>query len=168
MMPAVPDRPARHAPGGFRLGPLGIAGVAAGAAAVTALVVGLAMAPEQQSGTAGPDLSTPALPSGASPSVTGPSAGTVDAVRAAVAAALQSGELDGQAAGDLDRRLDQIERDLRRGDRRDAAQRIDDLGERLDRLRRDDRLSDSAYATIAASLDALASNLPDDRDEDDD
>ncbi len=89
-------------------------------------------------------------------------------MRAAVAAALQSGELDRQAAGDLDRRLDQIERDLRRGDRRNAAQRIDDLSERLDRLRRDDRLSDSAHATIAASLDALASTLPSDGDEDDD
>ncbi len=168
MMPAAQDRPARHAPGGFRVGPLGIAGVAAGAAAVTALVVGLAMAPEQQQGTTGPDLSTSAVPADASPSVTRPSAGTVDAVRAAVAAALQSGELDRQAAGDLDRRLDQIERDLRRGDRRNAAQRIDDLSERLDRLRRDDRLSDSAYATIAASLDALASTLPSDGDEDDD
>jgi hypothetical protein len=90
----------------------------------------------------------------------------VDAVRAAVARAVVAGHLDRREADRLARDLAALERNLDRGDLDRAAERIRELRDRLDELRREDRLSAAGHASILAALDALASTLPDDEDDD--
>jgi eukaryotic-like serine/threonine-protein kinase len=149
--------------GRFRLGPLGVAGVAIAAALVAALAVAIAMAPRGEPSAGGPGPTTSESTASATPTVP---AGTVDAVRAAIAAVVAAGDLDGRSAQDLNGDLDSIERSLARGDFGKAADRIDDFQRRLTNLRRDDRLSDAGYAAIVATVNNLAATLPADGDGD--
>jgi serine/threonine-protein kinase len=167
-MPALEHDEQAAARPGFHLGPAGIVTVAVSAAIIAAVAVALAMAPWQGFGSAAPGTDVPAgVTSATEPTAIQTAAGTVDAVRAAVAAQVVTGQLDPRQAGDLDRDLDAIERHLARGDARRAADRIDELRHRVDELRSDDRLTDTGHAAIMASIDQLAATLPEGDDDDD-
>jgi eukaryotic-like serine/threonine-protein kinase len=168
-MPAVagqpggpPIPPART---GLRLGPAGIAAVAVGAAAITALVMAVIIAVN------GGDKSTPrvgapttgAAVSAAPPPTTEaavPDPTTTDGVRAVIQAQLLAGELGGDEARDLNNRLDRIDRDLNRGRVNSAANKINDARERLDDFRDDDRIGEDGYTAILAAFNGLADALP--------
>jgi serine/threonine-protein kinase len=145
---------------GIRLGPAGIAAVAAGAAAVTALVIALFIAatPAEQaaspanSGTRG--ASTPAT------ATTAAAPTNVNAVRAAIQAQVQAGQLDARGANDLVDRLDDVDRNLARGRPDDAAQKLEDVRDRLNELRDDGKITNAGYSAILAALDQLANALP--------
>ncbi len=157
--------PAADRGGPFRLGPLGIAGVAVGAALVAALAVSLTLSGRSQPpGTpdqgGGPSVTVTAT--SASP---GPEAGTVDAVRAAVAAQVTAGQLDRRSADELARELDALERNIDRGDTDRAADRISELRRELDDLHDDGKLTDAGRAAILTTLNELAATLPADEDD---
>jgi eukaryotic-like serine/threonine-protein kinase len=142
---------------GVRIGPVGIAAVAIGAAVVTALIIAVAIAVQPAQPSAAP-ASTPA----AVPTTTAAlaAAGTVDAVRAAVQTALQAGQLSASVASDLSGRLNDIERDISRGRTNDAAQLINDLRNRLVDRHQNGAITDAGYNAILTALNRLAATVP--------
>ena len=156
------DEPtATPAPGRFRLGPAGIAAVAVAAAVVTALAVAVLTAGRQgRQGT----LDTPGTLAPTSASVTAGTgdtpAATLAAARSAIDAQMRAGTLDARTARDLTKRLDEIARDVAKGDLDKAAEKTADLRRRLDDLRDDERLTAAGYDAIAPTLDRLAAGLP--------
>jgi hypothetical protein len=146
---------------GLRLGPAGIAAVAVGAAAVTAVVIALfaAAKPTQQ-------VPTPAnsgagtVAASASGVATTPTNASVDAVRAAIQLQVQAGQLSASDANDLSGRLNDIDRNLARGRVDQAAQKINDLRNRLQNLRDDNKIAEAGYNAILTALDQLGSALP--------
>jgi serine/threonine-protein kinase len=165
-MPAV-DVPARHsAPrSGFRLGLGGIAAVAVGAAAVTALVVALLMAGQPTQPVAAPE---PSASGAGSSSVTGTAPpippGTVDGIRGAILALAAAGELDPDGANSLVNKLNEIDRHLGKDQTEKAADKVDDLRDQLAEFRNDGRVSEAGFASLVAGLDQLASTIPADDD----
>ena len=82
------------------------------------------------------------------------------AARAAILGAETNGQIDPGAAGDLDRRLEEIARALGKPNSQSAAHKVDDLRRRLDDLVRGEQLSSAGLASISAPLDRLAALLP--------
>lgn len=80
----------------------------------------------------------------------------VAAVRAVIQAQLAARRLSADVARELNTRLDDISRQLARGQTRQAERAIDGMRDRLRDLRRDDRLSAEAYNAIVASLGKLS------------
>jgi serine/threonine-protein kinase len=167
-MPAVTGRPAAQpvhpVRTGLRLGPAGIAAVAVGAAAVTALVMAVVLAlgagdkPTQRA--TGPTTGAVASAPPTTTVVVAPDVTTTDGVRAVIQAQLFADEVGGDEADDLGNRLDRIDRDLDRGRINSAARRIDDARERLDDFRDDEKIGETGYAAILAAFDGLAGALP--------
>jgi serine/threonine-protein kinase len=158
---APPGPPART---GVRLGPAGIAAVAVGAAAITALVMAVVIAlgggnkPTQGAGGPTTGAITSAPPT--TPAAEAPDVTTTDGVRAVIQAQLLTGELGEDEANDLGNRLDRIDRDLDRGRFNNVAKRIRDARERLAEFQDDERISPTGYDAILAAFDGLANALP--------
>ena len=76
-------------------------------------------------------------------------------VRAAIAQAVSSGQLDAGAAADLNHRLDDIA-----ANPNDAAQKAADLQQRLNDLVQSGALTSAGYTAIAAPLAQLTALLP--------
>jgi serine/threonine-protein kinase len=179
------------ASGRFRLGPVGIAAVALGAAIVAVLSVALLIA-SQRPGTdaaMGPPPGTAASPPGtarsASPSgnastdstSTGrpPDTATTEtfadnpgigasahlaALRGMIEEQWQAGNLDGETADELMKRLQEVDRELGDGEARKAAEKLADLRNKLDELHRDGKIATAGYYAVHPSLTQLAETLP--------
>jgi serine/threonine-protein kinase len=148
--------------GGFRLGPVGIAAVAVGAAVVTALVIAIVSA-----GTPTPLAGGPINTGGGTTSTSASAAastsappGTAGAVLAAIQAQVRAGQLDAGDANDLADKLDDVERNLARGRTGEAAQKLDDVRDRLNDIRHDGNITVAGYNAILAAIDQLAESLP--------
>jgi hypothetical protein len=151
----------------FRLGLAGMAAVAVGVAIVTTLVVALLMS-SSPSGTpttadgprTGSSASVNASPTGSPTSA----AAMVDGVRTIVQAQAAAGELNAETARELSGRLDEIERDLAKGQEEKAAGKVDELKDKLAEWSKDNKITDAGYAAVMGSLDQLANSLPAPRD----
>jgi eukaryotic-like serine/threonine-protein kinase len=146
---------------GLRIGPLGIAAVAVGTAIITAVLVALFAVRPQARPTV---LSgTPTTSAAASPTASlgvAPSRGSVDAVRSAIQAQALAGELNGDAADELMRIVDDLGRAIGRGRTRDIVRAMNDLRDRLNELQNNDKITPTAYGAILAAVDQLALTLP--------
>ena len=179
------------ASGRFRLGPVGIAAVALGAAIVAVLSVALLIA-SQRPGTdaaTGPPPGTAASPPGTARSAstsgnastdstsTGRPPGTATtetfadnpgigasvhlaALRGMIEEQWQAGNLDGETADELMKRLQEVDRELGDGDARKAAEKLADLRNKLDELHRDGKVATAGYYAVHPSLTQLAETLP--------
>jgi hypothetical protein len=154
-MPAidVDDQPAPSR-AGIRLGPAGITAIAAGAAALTALIIVATLLGQSAQQVAAADSSSQP-PTRLTPSATPihTATGTLDAVRAAVAAQVDADRLEpGKADGLLDR-LNEIETHLAEAATDKAIEKISEFRRKLAELRRDRDLSTPGYRAIVKSLD---------------
>ena len=162
--------PAVAAGGRFRLGPAGIAAVALGAAILAALIVALFIAFQRPATDAATAADSP-------PSSTATAAGSATADSSAenpgsgasaLLAALfdvieeqrQAGSLDGKTADELTKKLEQVGREVDKGDTGKAAEKLTDLGSKLDELHRDGKITTAGYEAVQASLTQLADTLP--------
>jgi serine/threonine-protein kinase len=155
---------------GWRVGPAGVAAVAVGVAAVTALAVAVlfAMRPAGPTGlAAGPGITATASGPASTVAPTDAGAGTVDAIRASIQAQVLAGNLDVNTANDLADKLDEVERHLAKDQTGKAADKAADLQKELAELRDDGKISQAVYDAVLPGLDQLIAGLPptDDRDD---
>jgi eukaryotic-like serine/threonine-protein kinase len=175
----------------LRLGPVGIATVALGAAIVAVLSVALLIA-SQGPGTdaaTGPPPGTAASAPGStrSPSPSGnasneststgspPSTATNEtfadnpgigasahlaALRGVIEEQWQAGNLDGNAADELMKRIQAVDRELGDGEPGKAAEKLADLRNKLDEMHRDGKITTTGYDAVHAGLTQLAETLP--------
>lgn len=73
---------------------------------------------------------------------------------------IQAAGLRPNVAKDIRKEVEEIDRELRRNDLEQAAEKVGKLREKLDEMRDDGKLDDTAYQPIAASVDRLAATLP--------
>ncbi|MEV6929532.1 hypothetical protein AB0M46_34260, partial [Dactylosporangium sp. NPDC051485] len=176
-LPALGEPPA---PAARRRGrSAGIALSALGAAAVAAFALGTLPSRSDHPGAAPtPADTTQAPPSADTPSPTpsdtptetpsptpsdtpsDPTEATLAAARAAVQAQAGDGGLDSRTARELNRRLDNLARELARGNDDRAAAEVASLLDRLDQLHQDGTFTGTGYAAVLALADQLAANLP--------
>jgi eukaryotic-like serine/threonine-protein kinase len=153
----APAAPAIQDPRRFRLGPAGIAAVAVGAVAVTALVVALLLAAQPALRSATPHSPPPTASDTPDPT-TAPTqrrGALIDDLRAAIQAQTQTGQLDAKKAKDLFKKLNEIERQLANGETGKASETIAELGERIDELHREGQITDAGRDAIKAPLTRL-------------
>ena len=72
----------------------------------------------------------------------------------------QAGRLDGKTADELAKKLEQVDREVNKGDTGKAAERLADLRSKLDELHRDGKITTAGYDAVQASLTQLADTLP--------
>ena len=171
----------------FRLGPIGIAAVALGAAVLAALTVALLITSADTASTA--DGGTPAGTGSSAPSTAtndssatsststssppgmtttdsshgNPGTGTsarLAALRGVIEEQRQGGNLDGKTAEELTKKLQEVDRELDDGDRGKAAEKLANLRNKLDELHQDGKITSPAYDAVQASLTQLAAALP--------
>jgi serine/threonine-protein kinase len=162
-MPALPPaEPPAPNPGRLRLGPAGIAAVAVGAAAITALVVGLFLAAQPATRSATPDGASPTVSTATGSSgprtspPTSPPAVTADEVRSVIQAQAQAGQLDAKQARELIKRLNEIQRQLANGETDRAVEKIAELRQKVDEIHRDDKITDAGRDAVNLIIDQLA------------
>jgi hypothetical protein len=143
---------------GLRLGPAGIAAVAIGAAALTALVIAFFTAAKPTQQVTAPASSTATV--GSVSTVATPSGASVDAIRATIQAQAQAGQLSANDANDIASRLNDIDHNLARGRADQAAQKLNDLRDRLLELRNNNKITKAGYSAILTALNQLAGTLP--------
>ena len=159
-LPALDEdvQPAAMGAGRFRLGPAGIAAVAIGAAIVAALAV--AMFTGQRPGPTAGQATPPAAVSAPAPDVSDAVPGDgVAAVEATIQAQILAGALDGDAAEKLTNRLDDVAKEVEKGDVDEAVEKARDVRDELRDLRRDDEVTKAGYDAILASIDDLTRSL---------
>jgi hypothetical protein len=159
-MPTLDPHDEKPSARGIRLGPIGIATVAIGAAVLAALTV-LAL---QTAGGSRPQAGPPSTAASSDPttaaSPTGGPAERVNALRITLQAQVDAGHLDLDDAEDLDNKIDDIERYVARGEVDKAAKELADLRTKLEDLRKDDKITTAGYEAVLTSLDQLADGLP--------
>ncbi|MET7396391.1 protein kinase [Dactylosporangium sp. NPDC005572] len=101
---------------------------------------------------------TPTAPWSTEP--TDPTAAALAAARAAVQAQAGEGGLNSGTARELNRRLDNLDRYLERGNADRAAAELSGLLNRLDQLHQDGTLTGTGYTAVLTPIDQLAANLP--------
>jgi serine/threonine-protein kinase len=162
VMPAVDNEPdSRPARPGLRIGPLGIAGVAVGAAVVTALVIALlsAIHPTHPVGAPGQSTVAATTPTSQPPATATTNVTSVDGVRAAIEAQVQAGQLSADDASQLSDTLNDVDRDLARGHDSQAAGRLNDLRDRLSEYLNDEKITQSGYDAILSAVEGLAASI---------
>ena len=183
-LPVLEDGEALPAPvgGRFRLGPAGIAAVTIGAALLAALTFALVIASQRPGADAGSTAAGSPPPGTATtaPATTDSSAGNPgstatesfasnpDTGSSARLAALlgviegqrQDGHLDGKTVDELTKKLQEVERELDKGDKGKAAEKLADLHSKLDQLHRDGKITTAGYDAVQTSLTQLADTLP--------
>ncbi|MEU0558886.1 protein kinase [Dactylosporangium sp. NPDC006015] len=174
-MPVTPA--AEVAPAGRRTG-IGPIGVALAAVVVLVAVVAVTAAimagrDGSPSSGAGPTSSAAVAPptSGAAPTSAAPSPSlpgdALAAARATVSEQAGAGQLSTESARELNKRLDEIERFITKGDEEKAADKVAELRRKLGEQRKDGKTQQAGYTAVLASLDRLAASLPPPRNEDD-
>jgi len=106
-----------------------------------------------------PEVQAVPLPRGAEPQPVSDPATALDALREAFDAQVRTGTITSKASRELDDRLDEIERDLARGEEERAADRLSDFVKKLAELRRDGRVAAVAIIVLQPSLSELAGQL---------
>ena len=113
---------------------------------------------------------TPTATTAASTPASGTTARLV-ALQTSLAQLQPAGQVDANAAEDLNDRLDEVAQKLTEGDAEEAAKKVADVDDRLADLRKDDKITSAAYDVLRTNLDRLADSLPkvgkDRRDRDD-
>jgi serine/threonine-protein kinase len=133
--------------------------VALGAAVLGALVVAALLTAGRPQSQAGPSPTAVSAAAATAGPTVGP-AGLVRAVQASIQTQVQAGQLDPDAANDLDNKLDEIVRRLTKGDIDKAAEKVTELGTRLAELRKDGKITTAGYNAVLASLDQLRDSFP--------
>ena len=77
----------------------------------------------------------------------------------------QAGRLDGKTADELSKKLEQVGREVNKGDTGKAAEKLADLRSKLDELHRDGKITTAGYDAVQASLTQLADTLPPSEDD---
>jgi serine/threonine protein kinase len=72
----------------------------------------------------------------------------------------QAGQLDGTTADELTKKLEQVGREVNKGDTGKAAEKLADLRSKLDELHQDGKITSAGYDAVQASLTQLADTLP--------
>jgi serine/threonine-protein kinase len=72
----------------------------------------------------------------------------------------QAGHLDGKAADEVTKKLQEVERELDKGDTGKAAEKLANLGSKLDEMHQDGKITTAGYEALQASLIQLADALP--------
>lgn len=176
---AMPVMPAAEVPADGRPGnrTVGVALAAAGALAVAGVVTAVVIAarsdpPSTVAAPSSPVTATAPAASGAASTGGGPSPAlpgdALAAARDTISAQADAGTIDGGTARELTRRLDQIGRDIAKGDTDKAAQKVAELRTKLDEQRRDGKVQQAGYTAVLAGLDRLAASLPPPRGDKDD
>jgi serine/threonine-protein kinase len=162
-MPAVDvekdNRPART---GLRVGPIGIASVAVGAAVVTAFIIAIlsAIHPAQPAGAPASGQSTVSGAATTSPPITPTTDATsADGVRAAIDAQVQAGQLTADDASQLIDPLNEVDRDLARGRTSDAVDRLNEVRSRLSQYLNDTKITQAGYDAILSAIDQLTASI---------
>ncbi|MEV4139824.1 protein kinase [Dactylosporangium sp. NPDC049742] len=175
-MPVTPA--AEMAPAGRRTG-IGPIGVALAAVVVLVAVVAITAAimagrdgspssgagPTSSAAAAAPPTSA-AVPTSAAPSPTLPG-DALAAARATVSEQAGAGQLSADSARELNKRLDEIERYITKGDEEKAADKVAELRRKLGEQRKDGKTQQAGYTAVLASLDRLAASLPPPGDQND-
>jgi serine/threonine protein kinase len=185
------EEPPAAASSRFRLGPVGIAAAALGAAIVAVLGVALLIAAQGRGidSAAGPPPGTAASAPGTTRSATpsgnassdststgnSPSSATSEtfadnpgigasahlaALRGVIEQQWQAGNLDGEAADDLMKGFQEVDRELGDGEARKAAEKLADLRNKLDEMHRDGKIATAGYDAVSAGVTQLAETLP--------
>jgi eukaryotic-like serine/threonine-protein kinase len=136
-------------------------------AAVLALALGSGSGKQAATTQSAPTTTTaPATTTTPPPATTAPTAAPTTAeealasLRAAVAQAAGSGQLDPSASDDLNHRLDDIAKALQDGNPNDAAQKLADFQQHLAELVQNGQLTGAGLSQIGAPLAQLAALLP--------
>jgi serine/threonine protein kinase len=79
----------------------------------------------------------------------------------------QAGSLDDKTADKLAKELEEVGREVDKGDTGKAAKKLAELRNKLDELHRDGKITTGGYDAVQASLTQLAVTLPPERDEKD-
>jgi serine/threonine protein kinase len=82
------------------------------------------------------------------------------ALRGVIEQQWQAGNLDGEAADELMKRLQEVDRELGDGQPGKAAEKLADLRKKLDELRHDGKITTAGYDAVDAGLTQLAKTLP--------
>jgi serine/threonine-protein kinase len=93
-------------------------------------------------------------------------ANALDALRAVLDEQRRSGNIDGKPLRDLDKKLDEIQRDLARGEAGKAAGKLEDVAKTLAELRHEERIDAPTLYALQAALGDLAEQLPTAGDDD--
>ncbi|MGW4462998.1 protein kinase domain-containing protein [Micromonospora sp. NPDC004704] len=109
---------------------------------------------------AGNPTSSPTSPTSPTSRPAGGTTARLVALQTSLDLQVQAGEVDADAAEDLNDKLDEVARKLAEGDAEDAAKKLADVRDRLTDLREDDQVSSGAYDVLRANLDSLAESLP--------
>jgi eukaryotic-like serine/threonine-protein kinase len=72
----------------------------------------------------------------------------------------QAGDLDDKTADELTKKLEQVSREVNKGDTGKAAEKLADLRSKLDELHRDGKITTAGYDAVQAGLTQLADTLP--------
>jgi eukaryotic-like serine/threonine-protein kinase len=72
----------------------------------------------------------------------------------------QAGNLDSEAADELMKRFQEVDRELGDGEQRKAAEKLADLRNKLDEMHRDGKITTAGYDAVSAGLTQLAETLP--------
>lgn len=135
--------------------------------AVLALATATAIAMWAMSGPPAAPVGQPATSATppASPSLVEPArsltpAEQIAALQTMLTTAVGAGALKMDDAEDLRSELDEVARNIAKGQDRQAAEKVAKVREKLDELHRDGKLSPSGYETLAAGFDALVIALP--------
>ena len=72
----------------------------------------------------------------------------------------QAGNLDDKTADGLTKKLEQVGREVNKGDTGKAAEKLGDLSSKLDELHQDGEITTAGYDAVEASLTQLADTLP--------
>jgi serine/threonine-protein kinase len=162
-------RPTDLAPSRPRTGALA-AIVAAVVAVVFVVAIVAALIDDRSTGQgADPSVSAssaPAAPTTGPPTTAPPppaardSAAALAAVSAAVRQQEQAGQLDRDAGKEMTKKLDQISRDVAKGEIGKAAEKVAELRKKLTELHKDNKLTSAGLNALIPLLDRLAGTLP--------
>ena len=72
----------------------------------------------------------------------------------------QGGHIDGKAADEVTKKLQEVERELDKGDTGKAAEKLANLGSKLDEMHQDGKITTAGYEAVQASLIQLVGALP--------
>jgi serine/threonine protein kinase len=117
-----------------------------------------------------PTRPTSPAPDSLSPSPESPSAPTIEeafgSLTGIIAQAAASGELDEHAAEELQKKLEEVSKELEKGDTEKAVEKAADMREKLDEAVEKGEVPESVAAQIGAGIDALQAALGGSSEED--
>jgi hypothetical protein len=153
---------------GLHVGPAGIAAVAIAAAVVAAAAVALLLSPERPGTHAEPGpTGRPASAAPATADIATSDDSSADdaaqrlaALRAAIAEQRRTGHLDPKATDELNKKIEEVERELTEGKPDKAAEKLADLRRKLDDLHRKGKITDVGFEAVRTGLRRAADTLP--------